>query len=247
MPDKVLDIVTDVLTEIEAYQVGEDVDPADAQRVLRILNRELDAWAALDRYVYAVTFTQFTLTPNHQPHLIGPGLAAPDFPAAQRPVRVDGASIVLSGNPSTDVIMNLRDRDWWNNQRVKDVQTTTPTNLYYEPSYPNGSLFLWPVPTVAYGILLELWGLISQFTGLEQPFDMAPGYKKALVLTTAEQCCRPFGRPLRPDLVAAANKARVAIQTNNLTSPRTGSADYGASGSGSLRRGDFNYTTGGPA
>ena len=248
MSDTVLDIVTDILTEIEAYQVGEDVDPADAQRVVRIVNRELDAWAARKLYVYAVTFTEFTLTPDHAPHLIGPGLNPPDFAVAQRPVRLEGATLVLNNvTPNVDIPLNPRGSDWWNYQRVKSLTTAVPTDLYYNPAYPNGELNFWPVPDFGYGARLELWGLLAQLGKLSLAFDMPPGYKRAVVLTGAVRSCRPFGRPLRPDLVADAAQARADIQKDNAKVQPMPSADFGASGSSGRRRGDFNYYTGGPA
>jgi hypothetical protein len=239
--DTVLDIITDALLEIEAYGPA-DLPPSasDAALGLRLLNRELDAWAALKRYVYSVGFTAYTLTPNHQPHLIGPGLVAPDFAATQRPVRIEGADLILP--TGVDLPLNLRDDDWWLNQRVKSIATTTPTDLYYSPDWPNGSLFLWPIPTTGYGLRLETWGLISQFAALSDAFSFPPGYKKALVLTLAERLCRPFGRPTRADLTEDAKKARADIQTNNAKSPRIASADFGASGSSG--RGAFSYITG---
>ena len=78
---------------------------------------------------------------------------------------------------------------------------------------------------------LEIWGLISQYATIATVFSLPPGYKLALVLTLAEDLCRPFGRVLTQDLKDAARDARSIIQTNNIKSPRIASADYGASGS----------------
>lgn len=246
MADTVLDIITDALIEIEAYGADEPVISApDAQRGLRILNRELDAWAARKAYVYAVTFPTYTLTPGHFPHLIGPGLTAPDFEAVQRPVRVEGANLILNtSNPSVDTPIAIRDEAWWLNQRIKTLQSTVPTDLYYAAAWPNGELNLWPVPNFAYGLRLELWALISQFATINLAFSLPPGYRKAIVLTLAVRCCRAWGRPLRPDLVEDARQARSDIQTNNIKSPRIASADYGTAGSSQGRRGSFNYYSG---
>jgi hypothetical protein len=243
---KVLDICTDALFENGAYGIDTPVlSAADGQMALRWLNRRLNAWAALKRYAYNVSFTEYTLTPNHQPHLIGPALNPPDFAAAQRPVRIEGAALVLNNvTPNVDLGLNIRDDAWWQAQTVKSIATTTPTDLYYSPDWPNGALWLWPVPTFAYGLRLEVWGLISAFVTLNSVFTLPLGYESALVLTLAEDLCRPFGRPLTQDLRDAAREARAALQTNNIKSPRIASADYGSSGSRGGRRGGFNYYTG---
>lgn len=242
MADTVLDVLTDALMEIGVYASGEVPSAADATLALRKANEELDAWAARRMNAYSVAFTAYTLTPGHQPHLIGPGLTAPDFAADQRPVRIEAAALILNNvTPNVDVPLNIRDDDWWANQRVKGITTTVPTDLYYSPDYPNGSLWLWPVPSFAYGIRLETWGLISQLANLGDSFSLPPGYKKAFVLSLAERLCRPFGRGAMPDLAADASRARAAIQANNAGSPRIASADFGTRGNG---RGAFNYYTG---
>lgn len=246
MAYKVLDLITDALFENGTY--GRDtpvVEAADSALALRVLNDRLDSWAALKRYAYNVSFSAFTLAPNHQPHLIGPGLVAPNFAAAQRPVRIEGASLILNNVPqNVDVPLTIRDDDWWRDQSVKSIATSTPTDLYYSPDWPNGSIYLWPVPTFAYGIRLELWGLVSQFVAISDVFTLPPGYRLALKLTLAEDCCGPFGRVLTEDLKRRARDARVAIQSNNIKSPRIASADYGTDGSHGGRRGGFNYYTG---
>ncbi len=246
MADTLRDIVTDALLEIEAYGPGDlPVSASDAKLAMRITNRELDAWAGRKAYVYTVTFNAYTLTPNHQPHLIGPGLAPPDYAATQRPQRIEGANLILNTvTPNVDLPINIRDAAWWDNERIKDLKTNVPTDLYYSPDWPNGSLWLWPIPNFPYGLRLECWGLIPQFVSLDDPFSLPPGYRKALVLTSAERYCRPWGRPAMPDLIADAKQARSDIQTNNVKSPRISSADYGASGSSSGRRPGFNYYSG---
>lgn len=245
MSDTVQDIITDALREILVIGSTQAPTANDSNVGLRVLNRELDAWAARKAYVYAETFNSYTLAPNHQPHLIGPGLAAPDFAATQRPVRIRGAALILNNvTPNVDVPLRIRDADWWNFQRVKAIATTTPTDLYYEPDWPNGSLFLWPVPTFAYGLRLQLWTLINQFVNLTDSFTFPPGWKKALTLTLAEKLCRPFSRGAQEDLVEDARRARVEIQMNNIKSPRIPSADAGSSGSRGGRRPTFNYYSG---
>lgn len=243
MLEKVLDICTDALTEINAYGPSDPpISAGDGALCLRLLNQEVDAWAARKVYAYNVNFQPFTLTPNHGPHLIGPGLAAPDFAAAQRPVRIEGATLILNTvTPAVDVPLVLRDDDWWRNQRVKGLKSNVPTDLFYSPDWPNGALNFWPVPNFAYGARLELWGLISQFASLNDPVSLPPAYRKALRLTMALRYCRPFGRPIPDGLKEDAAEARYDVQRNNIKSPRIGTADIGTGGG---RRSGFNYYSG---
>jgi len=211
------------------------------------LNRILDEWQAKFPYAYASTFQSFTLTPGHAPHLIGPGLVSPDFGVNVRPVRIDGGALILNTQtPNVDVPLNIRDKDWWNNQRVKALTTNVPTDLYYEADWPNGQLNFWPVPEFAYGVRLQTWVTLLQAASVTVAFSAPPAYFAGLSLTLAEALCQPFLNQEPPaSLVERARKARLAIQGNNAQTPRIQTIDYGTRGRS--KGGDFNYYTGGPA
>ncbi len=243
-----LDILTDAFIEIGAF-APDDTIPAPVYDVgLRWLNRMLDGWAAVKRNCYNVNFTVYTLTPNHSPTLIGPGLTAPDFAtpnSASRPIRIEGANLILNGNPATDLIINIRDDDWWLGQQVKNLTSTIPTDLYYSPAFPNGELNFWPIPTTGYQVRLEMWVALGQVDDVTAAFVAPPGYNQAILLQLALNLCGPMSKPIPPELPGRLAKALAVIQGNNIESPRIGSADYGAGAN--PRRSGFNYFTGGPA
>lgn len=246
------DIIADALREIGVYRPIDTLRAEDQVEGVKRCNRILDSWSARKAYAYATTFSEFTLTAGHSPNLIGPGLESPNFAATSRPVRIESCSLVLTDQtPNVDQPINIRDRAWWASQRVKGLQSNVPTDLYYEPDFPSGSLYFWPVPSFNYGVRLESWVEIGQFpvtsAGVPNPkaaFAAPPGYELALVLTLAEVSAVPYGRPMPAALPAMAARARAALQSNNLQSPRIESADWGTRGQS---RGGFNYMDGLPA
>lgn len=147
-----------------------------------------------------------------------------------------------TGQTNTDIPLYLGDADWWAAQWIKDLQSQIPIGVYYQPDWPNGSLFFWPVPNYTYRVRLEMWGIISQFSNLQQTFSMPPAYRKALTLTVAEE----LGGPLadRPLLSRKAAGARAAIRQNNDASPRI-TTNLGMPGGG-RRRTDFDFLSGRP-
>lgn len=246
MADTLLDIISDALFEINAYKAGEQIPGEDATFCQRKANSLLDEWAARKAYAYATTFIAYTLTANHAPHLIGPGLTSPDFAATQRPVRIEGATLILNNvSPNVDLPLTVRDKDWWNYQRVKTLLSNVPTDLYYEPKWPNGELNLWPNPNFAYGLRLESWVLLTQFVNLTDAFSFPPAFKKAFTLNLALSLCSPFEKQPLPTLVKEAADAKKAYQGNNLASPRMATIDSGQplARSGGVR-GDFNWQDG---
>jgi hypothetical protein len=142
-------------------------------------------------------------------------------------VTIESASLVLNTS-SPDVLtpITLRDAQWWADQSVPDLTSDIPTDLYYEPTWPNGSLYFWPVPTTAYDVELEIRTVLAQVT-LVTSLTLPPGYEEALVLSLAEKCARPFGKELDQSLVRDADLARARIMANNVTTPRLHTRDAG--------------------
>jgi hypothetical protein len=247
----VLDILTDALIEVGMLAPGEMPDGETAQWAFRKINLLLDTWAARKNFVYANTFLTYTLVPNLSPHLIGPDPVTATFTATQRPVKIVRATIILNNvTPNVEVPLTLRDEQWWmEDVTVKDLRSSQPTDLFYSPSYPNGSLYYWPVPATAYGTRLECWVLLGQFASIQDPIggqnaaqSLPPGYRNALMLTLAETLLSGGEREANPMLTQAAAQARLAIFGNNTPSPRMETRDSGLPGADqTLRQSNFNY------
>lgn len=205
------------------------------------LNQQVDMWAARGCWAWTTTFQEYPLAPNHQPTLIGPNLAPPDFAAAERPVKIVSAAVILTGG--TEVAINVRDAQWWGAQNVKNTTSTLPTDLYYEPDVPNGKLYFWPVSTGANQVELESMVVLQQFQTLDSALIAPPAYLAALTLTLAEELVDIWGTDMPGNLARRALKARDAAQINNNLPRRISSADYGTACRGG---GDFNYLTGQP-
>ena len=253
-----LDCITDALIEIGIIGPGDAVDPDTGQWAFRKANYLIDTWQALERYVYSYAYTLYTLVPALSPHTIGPAnlIPAPTFSTGDqpRPVRLESCALIL--NPSgtlVDIPMNIRDHDWWAAQQVKEIQTNIPTDVYYDPTSPLGSLYFWPVPNAQMQVRLQTWQTVQQFQAINDPIggpagpgSWPQGYRNAFVLTLAELLCP--GAQITPSqtLVAAGQQARAAVFGNNAKSPRMGTRDSGMPMAG--RRtgtiGDFNWMTG---
>lgn len=244
MPFTAQTIVTDALLEIGVLALGEVPTAAQAALALGRLNGILDQWSARKLEAYAQTFNLYDITPNHQPHLIGPGLTAPDWAAAQRPVKIVGADVVLvSSNPATDIPLLIKDDQWWLYNRTKSVTSILPTHLYYSPDFPNGSVYLWPIPTAANQIRLETWGLLGQMAALTTAFVNPPGYRRALTLTLAEDLCMPFQRmDALGEVARKASIARAIIIGPNSAAPPIETVD--SAQPNTKTQGGFNWLTG---
>lgn len=237
---KAADILNAAMREIGALATGEQPSIGDSADVLQKLQRLIDRFNAREPMVYNVNFTRFTLPVATQPVTIGP---SGDFDANQRPVKIYSCGLILTGtDPEVEIPVNIRDQAWWANNRVKNLESTLPTDLYYSPDWALGQCFFWPIPTQANDVRLETRLVLTEVRDYNASFSMPPGYWDALVYSLAESIGPMFERPISADLLRLKAAAIKAIQVNNIASPRGHTGDAGMPGIGV--RGNFDYYSG---
>lgn len=228
----VSDLINDILREIRVLSAVDPALPQDAEYVLRKINRTLDNWNADIRLAYAEVLSTFTLTPALQPHTIGP---TGTIVQAQRPVSLQGASLNVSGSW---IPIDVRDATWWLEQPNKTMTSDIPSVVYYEPEWPNGSLYFWPVPSSANQVALLMRQVLAQLT-IGTTVTFPPGYLDALILNVGFECVGPFKVDMPTRLEERAREALARIMANNIESPPLETRDFGIPGAG----GGFDYRT----
>jgi hypothetical protein len=228
-----LDLITNALSEIGVARAGDVLSPEDANFALGILGRMLDEWNADRRAVYASVLAPYTTT-GVSPHTIGP--AGATFTVAQRPVSLEGATRLESGVRTP---LTIQTRPWWLAQSMPALGGTV-TDVYYEPDWPLGKLYFWPVPS---GVQVELLTsvLLDSTLALTDDFSLPPGYQGAIEKSLAEECATPFGQEVSAKLekLAAAARARIFGNNDAVHPYRTRDAGMPCGGGGST----FNYRT----
>lgn len=219
----VVDPIETVTSELQAYG-------------LEKVNRIINDWNAEHGATYVEEFADHTLTPNLNPHTIGSSSAT--FTVTQRPVSIEWANIVIS---DVRYPVAIHQAEWYANLPDDTISDSIPTDLYYAPGWPNGSIYLYPVPNTAR--TLELWtrAVLSSLTAAGT-VSLPPAYENALVLTLAESLTSPLSVPMPQALPAQAREARGRVWANNITVPRLQTRDSGMPSSGV--GGGFNWRTG---
>lgn len=216
------DLLTECFEDLGIIAAGEVLSATDAANGLKKLTRLLDNWNAERRAVYATRLTSYTIVPSTQPSTIGPTGAT--FTATQRPVSIDGANLVLNDvTPSIRMPINIRDDDWYRALTVPGLTSTVPTDLYYSAEWPLGQIYLWPVPTVAYGLELQMRIVLADLA-LDDDVSLPPGYLDAVTLTLGEMLAPSYGLAVDPSKAAAA---RGRIMSNNDDTPLLVTQDSG--------------------
>ena len=244
------DICLDAAIEIGISSPGDELEPDVGQWLFRKLNLLLDTWATRQNFVWAYTFNTYTLVPNLSPHTIGPAAGA-TFSVTQRPTRIPKANIILNNvTPAVEVALTPRDRAWWMDQSIKLLPSQQPTDYFYSPDFPNGSIYFWPVPNSAYGARLECWTTINQFVSITDPIGgpnqtvntVPPGYRNAMMLSLAEDALPGAVKAAHPVLLRNAANARAAVFGLNTQVPNLSTRDAGVPGGReSHKETTFNY------
>jgi hypothetical protein len=216
-----LSIITAALRKLGVEAQGETVSAENSTFMLGELNRMVDSWCAQGRLIYSVGFSTYVIIASHQPHTIGP-VGADWTCTVGRPVEIlKPATLVLtSSTPNIEIDLELLDDQGWGNVGIKTLTSSLPTKLYYSPDFPNGSVYLWPVPTTVNSVRLQTRNLISSFADLTTDYDLPFGYENALVCSLAETAMIAYPQPeLQAVLVQQARDARAVISSVNTKSP----------------------------
>jgi hypothetical protein len=210
-----LDICKRALYLIGATALGETPTSDEVNDALIVLNTMLDSWSTERLSIYVITQDVLTLTPGQASYTIGPSTLTPDLTVTARPLSVqDDSFIRLNGADYPLTILAPAQY----RAIVDKSQPTSPLPLFmfYDTTYPLGTLYFWPVPTAGTVLYLYSQQQLAQFATLTTPLVMPPGYQRALEYSLAEELSPAYGFEPPRTLVRTAASARRNIKRQNL-------------------------------
>lgn len=198
--------------EIIGYKDADEVlSGNDASNFLGVLNSLVDSWALNRLFIYAVT--ELMQSVNGNGITIGSGGTI----NTTRPIGVPAGGFFRDG--STDYGFEMISRDQYAAVVNKASSTPWPQYCYYEPSLPTGKLYFYPALAGSGELHLPVEQRLASFAALTTEYTLAPGYKRALEYSLAEEL---FPARVTPKLQQLASGARRAIETFEPGILRTG-------------------------
>lgn len=193
--------------DIGVLSEGETMSAALAADGFRRLNNMMGSWMRQSLTMRYIAREEFA-TVNGQggpsaPYTIGTGgNFNTDRPASQS--SIVGAGLLLgNSSPVVEIPRAVLTNDAYEAIQVKTLTSTLWTDVYYRPTFPLGSIFLWPVPnTSANSLVLYTQKMLSTFATLTTSYDLAPGTEEAIEYNLAVRLSTPYGREL-PNAIAA--------------------------------------------
>lgn len=238
MADTALDVIKDALRDLGVVGKAQDIDDDDAARALTRMNDMLDSWSIQPYAIYAWADITHNLVAGTASYTIG--ATGADITAA-RPVQIIQAFVrdASSYDYPVEVISYsdyLRITD-------KTTDTTYPNKLAYNPTHPNGTIYIWPVADTVNTLHMVAESLLSNLSSTSATFTFPPGYRQAVVKNLALQLAPMFGASVLPEMnkqaaagLAAIKRANNRTRTNNA---RIDNVLIAMSG----RRGGYNWRT----
>lgn len=205
--------------------IGKDQTPdaEESNDALTMLNWMLDQWWIQSLAVYATQKTPVSWPSGAASRSIG----LTGDTVSDRPVKVvPGSSLRYLGvDYPVSLLTNIEQYERITDKAVGGI----PQYLFFDPQYPNGMLYLWPVPAQPMTLTLTTYQRIETIASLASQVEVPPAYEMAMIYNLGVMLAPEYGVGIQPDLQKQATQAKAIIEHNNAR-PLTMSFDPIASG-----------------
>lgn len=208
-----LDTVTGSLRLLGVVGASDVPSPEDTAVALTAFNEMLESWSTHNLAIFTPVDQVFTLTPGTSAYTLGPSGVWTGF----RPIQIDQVRVSYQ-----TIIYQVDELD---NARFNAIPYPAQTGVLpiwfnYDPTVPNGTVNLWPVPTQAIQIILSSNQQLAQIASLATTLVLPPGYKRAIRYNLAKDLQGEFGAPLSPLALQIAATSLGDIKRANVTPVR---------------------------
>lgn len=206
------------LQEIGFLGAGQAASAEDASFALTVSQRMFNAWAAERLTIVSILRTTKTLTSGTRDYTIGSGGSI----NIVRPLWIDHAAIILDNTATTvqELPIRLYTDDEWALVGQKTLASATLEGIYFDRAFNSsglGTISTYPTINIAIASLaLYTPKATVGYTALTDDVTFAPGYEEAVHYQLARRLCRPYGRPLTPDLIEDADESLRRIKFANV-------------------------------
>lgn len=222
-------LLTNALVDAGIVGIDEAVEQPILNRAFRQANWLLAQWARKRWLVYRIQDYSFVST-GAQTYSVGKGAVIDINP---RPDRLEYAFLRFlnytgsagSGLPVDIPLDIIQSHEDYSRITVKTIGTI-PWRIFYDPVWPVGLLFPWPIPfPMAYAIHVGFKVVLPRFSSLNQAISFPPEYEAALNWCLVRRFLVSYQMPVSEDVRSLARDGLNTIRLANsamgvLTLPR---------------------------
>ena len=222
------DIILLSLKQIGAIGVGQTPSAEDINDAFSHLNMMIQGWNA----------TRYNVFHLQDIEVVGNGIATRTIgPTGQivnsRPYRIDSAYVRLnptSQSPADIYIKVLQSKEDYNQISVKNI-TSIPSIVFLDTTFPNSTLYMWPIPTNQYTVFLSVLAELEQFDNLSDVINLPGVYMEAILFNLCLRIAPLFGIQCARETVVMAKQSLSKLKMSNAQIPtlkfNTANGTYG--------------------
>jgi len=218
------DIIRLVLKDTGVIGVGQTASAEDTNDCFDTLNMMIGEWASKRWLIYHLLDLSIVST-GLETYTIGPG-GDIDTGTMQRPDRLEDGNffrqLITASSPNKIdyPLALLQSREDYSRIGLKQLETI-PQYVFYDPTFPLGTIYAWPViPAVKYELHVLVKAQLPQFANLADSINLPSQYYGALRYNLACRVRPMYQLPPDPQLIALATDALSTIRNMNAAVPR---------------------------
>jgi hypothetical protein len=192
-----------------SLNAGEAPTTQEYADMLYIYNSLLDSINNDRLMLFYTEELTLTLTPNDGSYTIGPAGNI----NATRPLAIDGAFV---RDNNIDYQVEIINKDAYDDIFQKNITSSYPNFLFYDPQYPLGVINLWPLPSTAAVLHVEAKRQLTEFASIATNLSLPLGYQAYFETWGAIWAAPEFEKPVTQELRAMATDAEKRIKSTNL-------------------------------
>lgn len=212
--DNVQQLLTNMLVDAGVVGIDESIEQPIINRALFQTNGLIAQWARKRWLVYRIQDYSFISTGAFN-YPVGQGMIVNINP---RPDRLEYAFMrfLNTGQLPVDIPLEIvASHEDYSRIPVKRVGTL-PWKIFYDPVWPVGLLFPWPVPQASlYEIHVGFKVVLPRFNSLQQKINFPPEYEIALNWCGARRLRASYQMPADPEVNALARSSLSVIRSAN--------------------------------
>ena len=214
------DLIILAMKEAGALGVGQTASAEDMNDAFSRLNMMMAQWQRLRYLVYHLVDVAVPMT-GQQSYTIGIG---GDISRA-RPNKIVSAyfrQIQNSGTVQADYPLEILDaREDYNRIALKSMKSF-PEYVFYDPAYPLGNVYVWPVPSPpgVYEVHLTVFEELRTFSSRFADFNLPDEYLEAILYNLALRLISMYKLPADQVVIGLAKSSLNILKQNNAKIPR---------------------------
>ena len=205
------DQINGALRLIGVLAEAEVPSAAMSQDALTALNQMIESWNTERLSVFSTIDQVFNWPPSTRVRTLGP---TGDF-VGQRPIELDDSTYFRDASTNVSYGIQMINQQQYNNIAVKTVTSTYPQILWYNATYPDIEIYLYPVPSRVLEFHFVSVQPLTEPAALDTSLAFPPGYLRAFRYNLACELAPEYGVEPSPQVKRIAMYSKRDIKRIN--------------------------------